>query len=103
MVKLRGINLFPTGIGALLVEAAPGATGEFLCRVTRARTGGMRWRCILRCRARHRRRCATRLEELLRTRLGVEVAVVLEAPGALAPLTQVEQRQKAIRLLDERA
>jgi len=28
--------------------------------------------------------------------------VALEAPGALAALTQVESRQKPIRLLDER-
>jgi hypothetical protein len=30
------------------------------------------------------------------------VAVALEAPGSLAALTQVESRQKPIRLLDER-
>jgi hypothetical protein len=28
--------------------------------------------------------------------------VVLEAPGSLAALTQVESRQKPIRLIDER-
>jgi phenylacetate-CoA ligase len=38
----------------------------------------------------------------LKTRLGVEIAVVLEAPGSLAALTQVESRQKPIRLIDER-
>jgi phenylacetate-CoA ligase len=43
-----------------------------------------------------------RLEGLLKTRLGVEIAVALEAPGALAALTQVESRQKPIRLVDER-
>ena len=43
-----------------------------------------------------------RLELALRTRLGVEITVVLESPGALAALTQVESRQKPIRLLDER-
>ena len=43
-----------------------------------------------------------RLEVALMTRLGVEIAVSLEPPGSLAPLTQVESRQKPIRLLDER-
>jgi phenylacetate-CoA ligase len=43
-----------------------------------------------------------RLEGALKTRLGVEIAVVLEAPGSLAALTQVESRQKPIRLIDER-
>jgi phenylacetate-CoA ligase len=102
MVKLRGINLFPTGIGALLVEAAPGATGEFLCRVTRA-GGRDAMRVHLEVQGAPGDALRARLEELLRTRLGVEVAVALEAPGALAALTQVESRQKAIRLLDERA
>jgi phenylacetate-CoA ligase len=41
-------------------------------------------------------------EALLRTRLGVEIGVTFAPPGSLAGLTQVEQRQKPIRLLDER-
>ncbi len=102
MVKLRGINLFPTGVGALLVEAAPGATGEFLCRVTR-QDGRDAMAVHLELQGAASQALRARLEDVLRTRLGVEVAVVLEAPGALAALTQVEQRQKAIRLLDERA
>ena len=40
-----------------------------------------------------------RLEETLRIRLGVEVGVALCAPGALTALTQVESRQKPIRLI----
>jgi phenylacetate-CoA ligase len=101
MVKLRGINLFPTGIGALLCEQEPAATGEFLCRVTRE---GVRDAMTAHLETRGARDdpARERLEAVLRTRLGVEIAVVLEAPGALATLTQVESRQKAIRLLDER-
>ena len=41
-------------------------------------------------------------EALLRSRLGVEIGVELEAPGALAALTQIESRQKPIRLIDNR-
>jgi phenylacetate-CoA ligase len=101
MVKLRGINLFPTGIGALLVEHAEGATGEFLCRVHRE---GARDAMTAHLEIRGPREAALRerLEAMLRSRLGVEIAVALEAPGALAERTQVEHRQKAIRLLDER-
>jgi phenylacetate-CoA ligase len=101
MVKLRGINLFPTGIGALLVEHRPDATGEFLCRVRRV---GTRDEMVVELEVRGdtgddaRAAC----ESLLRTRLGVEIGVAFAAPGSLAPLTQVEQRQKPIRLLDER-
>ena len=43
-----------------------------------------------------------RFEVALKTRLGVEIAVSLEAPGSLGRLIQVESRRKSIRLLDER-
>jgi phenylacetate-CoA ligase len=101
MVKLRGINLFPTGIGALLVEQCAIATGEFICRVHRegprdAMTAHLEVRGTADAGLRER------LEAALKTRLGVEVAVALEPPGKLAALTQVESRQKPIRLIDER-
>jgi phenylacetate-CoA ligase len=44
----------------------------------------------------------TRYEALLRQRLGVEIGVRLAAPGELAALTQIEVRQKPIRLIDRR-
>jgi phenylacetate-CoA ligase len=102
MVKLRGINLFPTGIGALLIEVCGAATGEFICRVHR---DGIRDAMTAHLEVRGERPDALRqrLEAALKSRLGIEIAVALEAPGALARLTQVETRQKAIRLLDERA
>jgi phenylacetate-CoA ligase len=40
--------------------------------------------------------------EHLRRRLGVEVAVDLVGPGETADLTEIERRQKPIRLIDER-
>ena len=101
MVKLRGINLFPTGIGALLVEHCESATGEFICRVHRVGT-----RDAMTVHLEHRgaptETLQQRLEAALRNRLGVEISVVLESSGALAALTQVESRQKPIRLIDER-
>ena len=36
MVKLRGINIYPQGIGALASAAFDVATGEYVCRVARA-------------------------------------------------------------------
>jgi phenylacetate-CoA ligase len=101
MVKLRGINLFPTGIGALLVEHCDAATGEFICRVQREGTRDA-MTTHLEVRGERTVGLRERLEAVLKTRLGVEVAVALEAPGTLAALTQVESRQKPIRLLDER-
>jgi phenylacetate-CoA ligase len=101
MVKLRGINLFPTGIGAILVELCPDSTGEFICRVHR---DGPRDAMTAHLEVREASDALReRLEAALKTRLGIEIAVSLEQPGALAHLTQVETRQKAIRLLDQRA
>ena len=45
---------------------------------------------------------AERLRAFLRDKLGVEVGVELAAPGGTAALTQIDSRQKPIRLLDER-
>jgi phenylacetate-CoA ligase len=42
-------------------------------------------------------------EALLRARVGVEIKVVLERPGALAEVTGIESRQKPIRLVDKRS
>ena len=38
-------------------------------------------------------------EALLKQRLGVAISVSLSEPGALAELTQIEKRQKPIRLI----
>ena len=40
--------------------------------------------------------------EILRRKIGVAVDVSFAAPGALSEQTQIESRQKPIRLLDER-
>jgi phenylacetate-CoA ligase len=101
MVKLRGINLFPTGIGALLVDQAGEATGEFICRVSRSE-GRDAMTAHLEVRGASDDAMRERLEGMLRQRLGVEVSVALCAPGSLAALTQVESRQKPIRLIDDR-
>ena len=45
---------------------------------------------------------AERLRAFLRQKLGVEVNIALTGPGGTAPLTQIENRQKPIRLIDER-
>jgi len=42
------------------------------------------------------------LAELLRRNLGIEVMVSLRDPGGTAADTQIDTRQKPIRLIDER-
>jgi phenylacetate-CoA ligase len=101
MVKLRGINVFPTSIGVILAAERSDFSGEFICEV--ARSEG-RDEMTVRCELRGARDSDTRqaYEALLRARLGVEIRVVLCGPGELTELTEVDKRQKPIRLLDRR-
>jgi phenylacetate-CoA ligase len=99
MVKLRGINLFPHAIGALIENRAD-LTGEYFCRMVRD-SATQRDDLIVMIESRGGTDRG-QLSEVLRRGLGVEIQVELCAPGETAPLTQVEVRQKALRLKDER-
>ena len=98
MVKLRGINIFPHGIAAL-IEGRSDLTGEYVCRVTRDAAGRDSMTVILEARG---PADAGALAARLREGLGVEVAVELVGPGGTAALTEIDRRQKPIRLIDER-
>lgn len=100
MVKLRGINIYPQGIGALLSAVFPQMAAEYVCRVE-SREGRDEMLVVAEVRERPEGLAAA-MEETLRTRLGVQIAVQLAAPGETAPLTQIESRQKPIRLIDGR-
>lgn len=101
MVKLRGINIYPTGIGAILTEKFPELASEYICVVDREDGKDS---MTVRIETRGSTDGSTvQYERLLKTRLGVEVTVKLETPGALLDLTQIEKRQKPIRLLDRRS
>lgn len=99
MVKLRGINLFPHAVGAL-IENRPDLTGEYVCRLTRDASGREDLLVMIESRGGSD---APALAGLLRQGLGVEVGVELVAPGGTATLTQIDIRQKPLRLIDERA
>lgn len=99
MVKLRGINLFPHAIGALIDNRAD-LTGEYICRLRRDAAGREDMEVHIESRG---GTDVGALTAMLRRGLGVEVGVHLCAPGDTAKDTQVETRQKPIRLIDERA
>ena len=99
MVKLRGINVYPTAVGETLRDV-PGTTGEFVCRVDRV-DGREEMTVLVEARG-DATGLATALRDLLRRRLGVDLPVEVVAPGALGPLTGIEHRQKPIRLIDNR-
>jgi phenylacetate-CoA ligase len=101
MVKLRGINVYPTAIGALLTAERSDYAGEFLCEVTREGNRDQ-MTVFAEVRAAATESLRTDYETLLRARLGVEMQVKLCAPGTLAERTGVESRQKPVRLFDLR-
>ena len=100
MVKLRGINLFPHAIGALIENRAD-LTGEYVCRLTRD-PATQRDDMLVMLESRGGTD-ETQLAALLRQGLSVEVGIELCGPGETAGLTQIDVRQKPIRLIDERS
>ena len=98
MVKLRGINVFPHAIGAI-IENRSDLTGEYICHVRRDAAQKDHMRVTLESRG---GTDAGALAELLRRGLGVEVEVALVGPGETARLTEIDTRQKPLRLIDER-
>ena len=102
MVKLRGINVYPTAVGSVLAGHTA-TTGEFVCRLQRA-AGRDQMTVLVEVTdsALGDPAVAPSLAALLRQTLGVEVAVEAVGPGETAALTEIERRQKPLRLLDER-
>lgn len=102
MVKLRGINIYPQGIGPIL-EAAEAYAGDYICVVERDANGRDAMTVRLEVKDGHRNEAVeASVRELLKQKLGLEIKVQLEEDGSLAPLTGIEHRQKPIRLKDER-
>lgn len=98
MVKIKGINVFPHAIGAILAPVEAFA-GEFICELHRDGRGrdALTVRVEVRA-APGNSGLRAEVKEILRRGLGLDVGVVLEAPGALKEQTEVERRQKPIRL-----
>jgi phenylacetate-CoA ligase len=98
MVKLRGINVFPHAIGAI-IENRPDLTGEYVCYLRRDAAQRDHMTVVLESRGGSD---AGELAEVLRRGLGVEVEVALVGPGETAAATEIDKRQKPLRLIDER-
>jgi phenylacetate-CoA ligase len=100
MVKLRGINVYPTGIAALL-ESFSECTGEYVCQVDRVANRD-EMSVTVEWRGERDAAAQTRVAAHLRERLAVEVGVELVGPGESAAWTEIDSRQKPRRLLDRR-
>lgn len=98
MVKLRGINIFPHAIGALIENRAD-LTGEYVCRVTRDESGKDHMCVVMESRG---GTDESEIGEILKRGLGIEVDIDMVGVGDTAKDTQIDVRQKPIRLIDER-
>jgi phenylacetate-CoA ligase len=98
MVKLRGINVFPQAVGPMLAEIES-FTGEWICKVTR--DGAGRDELIVVCEDSGSGQIGA-YQDTLKRKLGIEARIQLVGKNETAALTQIDARQKPIRLLDER-
>ncbi|OFA29857.1 CoF synthetase [Glaciecola punicea] len=103
MVKLRGINIYPQGVGPMLDER-PEFLGEFVCKAVRDAKGrdNMIVYAEVSTPIEQRDSLLEIYQELLKRKIGIAVLVELVSEGDLTAMTQVDVRQKPIRLLDER-
>ncbi|MEO9461091.1 MAG: hypothetical protein ABJ242_07125 [Marinomonas sp.] len=98
MVKLRGINVFPHAIGAI-IENRSDLTGEYVCHLNRDAQRRDSMRVTLESKG---GTDVSALSETLKQGLGVEVEIALVEPGGTAAVTEIDKRQKPLRLIDER-
>jgi phenylacetate-CoA ligase len=99
MVKLRGINVFPQAVGPMLADIESFA-GEWICKVTR--DGAGRDELIVVCEDLGGGQIPA-YQDVLKRKLGIEARIELVGKGGTAVATQIDARQKPIRLLDERS
>lgn len=103
MVKLRGINIYPQGVGPMMDER-PEFLGEFICKAIRDVSGRDEMIVMVEVNAEQSQvaELQQEYENLLKRKIGIGVHVELVSEGELTALTQVDKRQKPIRLIDQR-
>jgi len=101
MVKLRGINIFPQALGPLM-EEIDAFGGEFYCRAERDQAGRDEMIVVAETNAPATPELEAVFEALLKSKLGLGMGVKLVPIGTTGDVTQVDVRQKPIRLVDTR-
>jgi len=104
MVKLRGVNVFPEAVGAVVAEDRR-TNGEYFCFVDRVGDAGADHMDVWverTDRGAHAASVKPDLERRLKEVLGVKVQVTPVEPGALDRYTGTSQSSKVKRLLDRR-
>jgi phenylacetate-CoA ligase len=104
MVKLRGVNVFPEAIGAV-ISAEPRSNGEYVCLLDG--TPGGREDMTVMAEARDSSvdagALAADLGVRLKEALGVKLIVEVVKGGALDPMTGLSATSKIKRLIDRRS
>ena len=101
MIKLKGINIYPTGIAAILKDVQE-LNGEYFCQVEKqAGLDVMKVVCETQ-ENNYSEELIDHIQMILKQRLGVALKVELTGPGLTAEKTQINARQKPIRLIDLR-
>lgn len=95
MVKIKGINVFPQAIGPML-DGIEAFLGEYVCRLT---TDGAF--VVVAEVSEASRDLAELMTATIKRQLGIEVGLELVGRGETAQLTEIDRRQKPIRLIDE--
>jgi phenylacetate-CoA ligase len=101
MVKLRGINVYPTGISLILKDIKE-LTSEYVCRVEKIGDADVMTVICESHDVEKKLELLDRIRLILRQRLGVRLEVEITHAGGTAELTQINARQKPIRLIDLR-
>jgi phenylacetate-CoA ligase len=104
MVKLRGVNVFPEAIGAI-ISADPRCNGEYVC-VLEGTLGGREDMTVMaeaRADSIDAAVLAGELALRLKEALGVKLSVQIVKGGVLDPMTGMSQTSKIKRLVDRRS
>ena len=95
MVKIKGINIFPQGIGPMLDEV-PEFLGEYVCKVDD--DGNL---VVIAEVDNPGDDLGARMRSTIKRKAGIEVVLKMVGKGATAHLTEVDRRQKPVRLLKD--
>ncbi|MEL6963366.1 MAG: phenylacetate--CoA ligase family protein [Pseudomonadota bacterium] len=101
MVKLRGINVFPHAVGQILADEQA-FNGAFVCFIDRDQTGRDEMTVMVEIKDQASGSFHADLSEKLKLGLGVSVLVEHVPEGATAVFTEIDRRQKPLRLIDRR-
>ena len=101
MIKLRGINIFPHSVGKFL-QHEPAFAGEFVCIVERDSAAQDELLVLVECNDPHSTELQAHFSQLLKRGLGIAVNLQLGSLGSTSEYTEIDQRQKPVRLIDRR-